>query len=83
MQPQIGPDIANPNAEVNAIGAQHGAEGAGVAAAAEIVLVKNSNEHVEEMLIEMFGPEDQTEAIKLLKRIKMGDEGAFTMLSLA
>ena len=48
----------------------------------EVVLVKNSIDHVEEMLIEMFGPESQSEAIKLLKRVKMEKEPAFSKLSL-
>ena len=49
----------------------------------EVILIKNSNEHVEEMLIEMFGPESQTEAIKLLKQIKMEKDSVFSNLALA
>jgi hypothetical protein len=47
------------------------------------VFVKNSNEHIEEMLILMFGPEDASEAITLLKTIKMSKDSPFSKLSVA
>ena len=46
-------------------------------------VVRNSNEHIEEMLILMFGPAEPAEAMVLLKNIKMTKDAPFSKLSLA
>ena len=97
VQPQRGPEMANPNDEVRSEGEERKAAEAGDAAQAaelwdsdedenvvpERVVVRNSNAHVEEMLIAWFGPEEPAEAIALLKRIKMSKDSPFSTLSLA
>ena len=49
----------------------------------QMVLFKNSNAHVEEMLITMFGPESQAEALGLLKKLRMTTDAPFSSLALA
>ena len=47
----------------------------------ERVIYWLSNEHIEEMIVDLFGPGSQSEAISLLKAIKMSKDVPFAKLS--